>query len=209
MNWKKILVTSVAVLALFSTTSCGKNKSNIQILGVKGPTLAIKDSNLLVSMVFENIQMEGNLKYVIPSFENSSLELAPDVATSGTQMNITVSPKDILNRNFTKLDPLKLPGGRNLPGVSTGALPGVAFSVEKFNHMTFYLGTKVFAIFIPADIGVDGAIASFRYYVNSKVAGTISVVGKDEKGENSGILLMLNLTIATPEQMKMMKLVSK
>lgn len=67
--------------------------------------------------------------------------------------------------------------------------------------MTFYLGKETFGIFVPATVGVDGAIASFRYYMNQKAAGTISLVGNDDKGENAGILLMINLTGATKSKM--------
>jgi len=67
--------------------------------------------------------------------------------------------------------------------------------------MTFYLGRNVFGIFVPATIGVDGAIASFRYYMSSKAAGTISLVGSDASGENAGVLLMINLTGSTKAQM--------
>jgi hypothetical protein len=67
--------------------------------------------------------------------------------------------------------------------------------------MSFYLGKNIFGIFVPAQVGVNGAIASFRYYLNKKAAGTISLIGTDEKGENAGILLMINLTGATKTQM--------
>lgn len=87
------------------------------------------------------------------------------------------------------------------PGVASGALPAVAFSIEKFHNMSFYLGRNIFGIFVPAQVGANGAIASFRYYLNKKAAGTISLVGADEKGENAGILLMINLTGTTKSKM--------
>jgi hypothetical protein len=59
--------------------------------------------------------------------------------------------------------------------------------------MSLYVGKDVFGVFLPTKVGVDGAIASFRYYIGEKRAGTISVVGADENGENSGVFLMLDM----------------
>lgn len=192
----------MAIMSLGFATSCGNNSgSNIEIAGVKGPKVTLLQDNLQIDMVFENVQLDGGLRYNIPKYKYSYLEISPDLQTSGTLMSISISLKDIVDGNLDKLDPQKLPGGRNLPGVSGGSLPAVAFSIEKFHNMSFYLGKSVFGIFVPAQVGVDGAIASFRYYVNSKAAGTISLVGNDENGEHAGILLMLNLTGATKAQM--------
>lgn len=201
-KWKKVLVASIAIFTLGFATSCGNNSaSNIQVAGVKGPNVTLLQDNLLISMVFENVVLDGGLRYNIPKYKYSYLEISPDLQSSGTLMSISVSLKDIVEGGLDQLDPQKLPGGRNLPGVAGGALPAVAFSIEKFHNMSFYLGKNVFGIFVPASIGVDGAIASFRYYMGQKAAGTISLVGNDEKGENAGMLLMINLTGATKSKM--------
>ncbi len=207
-KWKTYLVATIAICTLGFATSCGNNSgSNIQIAGVQGPKVTLLQDNLQIDMVFENVQLDGGLRYNIPKYKYSYLEISPDLQSNGTLMSISVSLKDIVDGNLDKLDPQKLPGGRNLPGVSGGSLPAVAFSIEKFHNMSFYLGKNVFGIFVPAQVGVDGAIASFRYYVNSKAAGTISLVGNDEKGENAGVLLMLNLTGST--KAAMMKVYNK
>lgn len=201
-KWKRYLVAAVAIFTLGFATSCGNNSSsNIQIAGIQGPNVALLQDNLLITLVFENIQLEGGLRYNIPKYKYSYLEISPDLQSAGTLMSISISLKDIVGGGLDQLDPQKLPGGRNIPGVASGSLPAVAFSVEKFHNMAFYLGTNAFGIFIPVNIGVDGAIASFRYYMNSKAAGTISLVGKDEKGENAGLLLMINLTGAAKSKM--------
>jgi len=193
-KWKSTLFALVTASTLFFTTSCGQNDtSNIEIAGVKGPTVSLLQDNLLISMVFENVQLDGGLRYNIPKYKYSYLEISPDLQSNGTLMSISVSLKDIVEGGLDQLDPQKLPGGRNLPGVSTGSLPAVAFSIEKFHNMSFYLGKDAFGIFVPAKIGVDGAIASFRYYVGQQRAGTISVVGNDANGENAGVLLMLDM----------------
>jgi hypothetical protein len=202
-KWKSIVVSLSMLLTLGLVSSCGNNNgSNIQIAGVKGPNVSLLQDSVLVTMIFESVQMDGGLRYNIPKYKYSYLEVSPDATSGGTLMTISISLQDIVGGGLDKLDPLKLPGGRNLPGVTGGSLPAVAFSIEKFNNMSFYLGKSVFGIFVPAQIGVDGAIASFRYYVGTKAAGTISLVGNDANGENSGILLMLNLTTQTKAMMK-------
>lgn len=201
-TWKKPLLTLVAACSLFVATSCGQNDtSNIEIAGVKGPTVTLLQDNMLISMVFENVQLDGGLRYNIPKYKYSYLEISPDLQSNGTLMSISVSLKDIVESGLENQEPQKLPGGRNLPGVAAGSLPAVAFSIEKFHNMTFYLGKDNFGIFVPAEIGVDGAIASFRYYVNQKRAGTVSVVGKDANGEYSGLLLMLDMKGAVKNQL--------
>lgn len=201
-KWKTYLVATLALFTLGFTTSCGNNStSNIQIAGVQGPHVSLLQDNLQISMVFENVQLDGGLRYNIPKYKYSYLEISPDLQSNGTLMSISISLKDIVEGNLDQLDPQKLPGGRNLPGVAGGSLPAVAFSIEKFHNMSFYLGKNVFGIFVPATVGVDGAIASFRYYMNQKAAGTISLVGNDDKGENAGILLMINLTGTTKAKM--------
>lgn len=201
-KWKTYLVATIALFTLGFATSCGNNStSNIQIAGIQGPHVSLLQDNLQISMVFENIQMDGGLRYNIPKYKYSFLEVSPDLQSNGTLMSISISLKDIVDGGLDKLDPQKLPGGRNLPGVAGGSLPAVAFSIEKFHNMSFYLGKNVFGIFVPAAVGVDGAIASFRYYIAQKAAGTISLVGNDDKGENAGVLLMINLTGTTQTQM--------
>jgi len=207
-NWKKVLVTSVSIFTLGFATSCGNNSAkNISIPGVNGPNVSLLQDNLMISMVFENIQLDGGLRYNIPKYNYSFVEISPDLESNGTAMNISISLKDLVNGGLDQLDPQKLPGGRNLPGVSTGSLPAVAFTIEKFKNMSFYVGKDVFGIFVPSAVGVDGAIASFRYYMGTKSVGTISLVGNDDNGENAGILLMINLTGATKN--KMMKVYNK
>jgi hypothetical protein len=193
-KWKTSLLTLATIATLGFTTSCGKNdETNIDIAGVKGPKVSLLQDNMLISAVFENIQLDGGLRYNIPKYKYSFLEISPDVESNGTLMQVSISLKDIVEGGLDQLDPQKLPGGRNLPGVTSGSLPAVAFTVEKFKNMTLYVGKDVFGIFLPVSVGVDGAIASFRYYIGEKRAGTVSLIGADANGANSGVLLMLDM----------------
>jgi hypothetical protein len=201
-KWKYFFITTITVLTLGFSTSCGKNSSsNIKIPGLQGPTVTLMQDNLLISLVIEDTQLDGGLRYNIPKYNYSYIEISPDVQSSGTLMAVSISLKDLLNGNLDTQDPQKLPGGRNIPGIASGSLPAVAFSLPKFHNMTLYVGKKLFGIFVPVNVGVDNSIASFRYYIGQKAAGTISLVGKDDKGLNSGVLLMLDMSGAVKSQL--------
>ncbi len=196
-------VLTVLLGSLLMLTSCGGDSgSNVQIEGVDGPHVTLLQDNLMVSMVFENIQLDGGLRYAIPKYPNSYLEISPDLQSSGTLMSMSISLDDVFDDSLQQLDPQTLPGGRALPGVVGGSLPAVAFSIDSFYNMAFYVGPKVFGFFVPANIGVQGGIASFRYYIADKAAGTVSVVGQDANGENSGLLLLLDISNSTKKQLK-------
>lgn len=187
------------ILALFMSfalffTGCGNGgTANIQIPGVTGPTVALQADHIVIDMVFEKIMMEGTIRYAIPQVEDSYVDLNTDTTTGGSHLSFIVSINGLLKGYGSTVDPLKLPGGRNLPGVMSGALPAVAFTIEKFKNVTFYIGKDVFGFFIPFDVGFDANIASFRYYIGDKRGGNISLIGRDTDGTNSGILLLLDM----------------
>lgn len=201
----KALVLSAALTAGILSTSCGDgtSASNIQVPGVNNMSVTLVQDNVLISMVFEGLQIQGGLRYNIPKYPNSYLEISPDLMSSGTLMAISVSLKDVFDTSLQQLDPATLPGGRSLPGVAGGRLPAVAFSIEKFKNMGFYLGPKVFGVFIPLkNLGIGNSIITARYYTGSNRIGNISLVGEDANGENAGILLMLDMSSSTQSQLK-------
>ncbi len=147
----KAAIASVALSAAIFSTSCGQggSKLNMEIPGVKGPVVTLVEDNVLISMVFQDLVIDGGLRYAIPKYPNSYLEIAPDFQSGGTLMAVSVSLQDVFHGQAKFLDPQKLPGGRPLPGVLGGQLPAVAFSIEKFHNMAFYLGPEIFGIFVP------------------------------------------------------------
>lgn len=199
---KVLLLSALLTLGLFST-SCGNgtSASNIQIPGVSKSAITLNNDTVLISFVFDAIQLDGGLRYNIPKYPNSYLEISPDLQSGGTLMAINLAIKDVANGNLQLLDPQSLPGGRALPGVATGRLPAVAFSIEKFHGMSFYVGPKLFGVFVPLkNLGIGTSIITARYYVSSTRVGNISLVGQDANGENSGILLMLDLSSTTAQK---------
>ena len=109
-------------------------------------------------------------------------------------MAVSISLDDVFNGDLQRLDPQALPGGRPLPGVPSGSLPAIAFSIEKFYGMGFYIGKSVFGLFVPIKgLGIGNSVVTARFYSSGSRVGNISLVGEDTNGENSGILLMLDL----------------
>ncbi len=203
-NTKNFLLTMLIALSVFST-SCGDGSSsaNLQIPGVKGPTVTMQQDNVLISIVMENLELQGGLRYSIPKYQHSYIEISPDLQSNGTLLSVYISLKDVFDGNLDLLDPQALPGGRPLPGVASGKLPAVAFTIQKLRNVSFYLGPKLFGIFMPInlDIGTNNIISA-RFYSGKIRAGNLSMVGKDEMGENSGFLLLLDMGNSTKKRLK-------
>lgn len=194
---KTLLLASLLALGMFST-SCGNGgagSSNIQIPGVSKSSVVLNTDSVLISFVFDQIQIDGGLRYNIPKYPNSYLEISPDLQSAGTLMSISIAIKDVANTSLQILDPQSLPGGRALPGVAGGKLPAVAFTIQKFSGMSVYVGPKLFGIFVPLkNLGIGNSIITARYYAGKARVGNLSLVGTDANGENGGLLLMLDLS---------------
>ncbi len=193
----KTLFLSLILSLNFFLTSCGDGTSgrNVAIPGVRGPKVLLVEDNILIDIVFENLKIQGGARYAIPKYPNSYLELAPDLESDGSILAFSISLDDILGDNAQRLDPLTLPGGRPIPGVAAGVLPAVAFSVESLRNMAFYVGPKVFGVWVPLKkLDLGGAILTSRFYTGSKRVGNISLVSSDTNGENAGFFLALSVS---------------
>jgi hypothetical protein len=204
--WKTIrkscAALAISAVTLFSV-GCGKSNTTLKIPGVKGPVLTLVEDQVVISVVFEELHLQGGITTAIPKFPNSFLEVGPDFQSDGTVLTITVSLDDVLYNRVNKLDPQTLPGGRPLPGVAGGALPAVAFTVDQLKNMSFYVGPKFFGVFVPIPgLNINGAIVTHRFYTGKVRAGNISLVGNDNAGKNGGFLLLLDLTPQAVSQMK-------
>jgi hypothetical protein len=126
---------------------------------------------------------------------NSYLEISPDLQSTGTLIQVGISPTDIAALTggaVNLLPPQDLPGGRALPGVSGGQLPAVAVQVPAWDNITFYVGPEIFGLFIPVNLGLAGYEATFRLYDTAGTdIGNISVVGADTTNKNAGVLVLI------------------
>lgn len=194
------IVSTVLLTLTLLVTSCGGDSGkNIQLPGLKGPNLNLFEDKVLISMVLEDAVVDGGIRYELgksfPQYANSYVEVGPDFESGGTLIVFGISLQDVFHGGVEQLDPMTLPGGRPLPGIASGMLPAAAFTIKQWANMSLYLGPDVFGLFVPIKYGNDvpSAILTWRYYVGDKRVGNLSFVGPDNTGENSGVLLMLDL----------------
>jgi hypothetical protein len=193
--FKKLLATSTALAAVFFLSACtpDDNGVNPSIDGMDGPHVNVANGFVTTSMIFKNIDIDGGADIPIPHFPGSSLYVGPNFDTGGMLLRLNVSVKEFWDNQDLNLNPHTLPGGRALPTVANGALPAVAMLVPQLNNTVLYLGLDVVGFFTPFNLDTSGVIVSmnFRNTENVKV-GTISLVGADPEGKNSGVLLLLS-----------------
>ena len=193
----KVVTSTVAIALMLSACGSGKG-SNISIAGVTGPTVAFVNNVFTMSLVIQNVNVQGGLTLPIPHMPNSYLEVGPDLQSNGMLIQVGMSVSDLAalaKGNVILLDPQSLPGGRPLPGVAAGTIPAVAVEVPKWDHMVFYVGPNIFGIFVPVNLGLPGYIGTFRFYDNKgNDIGNISIVGQDTNKKNSGFLLLIPIS---------------
>lgn len=197
---KKYVGTGLAVLMAITLTACGGSSSgtNPTIAGITGPDVEVVNGRLILSMVFNDIHIDGGATIPIPKYPNSSIEVGPDFQSAGTLLVVTISVSDFLGDKGTFFDPQTLPGGRPLPGIAAGVMPAIAIQVKQLMNMVFYVGPQVIGFFVPFNkLNLQGAIVSFRFYNKAgSPVGMISLVGSDAQGKNAGILALVQANLA-------------
>lgn len=191
----------LATLILATSSACKSgNGTNVDVDGIDGPHVTFVDNKFMMTIVFNTIDFDGGIRIPLhpQKMPNSYIEVGPDFASNGLLMVLAVDVADIAvltGGAIIPLDPLTLPGGRPLPGVSQGFLPGLAVSVPRWKNTTFYVGKTVFGAFIPLPIPLSQIVGTFRFFDSrGNRIGNLSIVGKDEQGANSGVLLLINIS---------------
>lgn len=185
-------------LASLALTGCGHGKSkNPKIDGVIGPNVSFVDTKFMMTTIFKNVQLDGGLRMNIPNMSRSYIEIGPDFQSQGLLIAIGLDIRDLndlIGGGVSVLDPTTLPGGRPLPGVAEGTMPGFAVQVPQLMNAAFYVRSDVFGVFLPVKLGLQGAVLSSRFYDdNGNPIGNISLVGSDQDGKNSGFLLLIHV----------------
>jgi hypothetical protein len=199
----KVGVLMAAVFATAAVTACNSqsNASNPIIDGVQGPNVSLVNGTLTISAVLTNVIFQGGATIQIPKTQNSYIEVSPNLAGQGMllQLGLNMGDLSFLDGNASSLPANQLPGGRPIPGIIGGALPSVAVQVPQWDNAVFYVGSAFVGVFIPVKFGAQGVTGTFLFFDQSnKQVGTISIVGADNDGKNSGLLLMLNLKSIMP-----------
>ncbi len=195
VKMKKIAMTSLAVAMAITLSACGGKSGGINpsIDGITGPDVELVNGRLILSMVFNNISVDGGATIPIPKYPNSSVQVGPDFMSAGTLLVLTVSVTDFLGDKGTMFDPQTLPGGRPLPSVAAGKLPAIAIQVPQLFNSVFYVGPEVLGFFVPFNkLDLAGSILTFRFHNKAgEPIGILGLVGSDASGKNAGILAMM------------------
>ncbi|MBY0469968.1 hypothetical protein K2X30_02295 [bacterium] len=195
---KAVMTVALATVLAVSVAGCGRGSNkNPVINGVNGPNVAFVNGTLTMTMVLKNVSIDAGARIALPNMKDSYLEIGPDFQTNGTLISVGLATTDIkfLRDNVKMLDPLTLPGGRPLPGVADGFMPGFAVELAKLNNMVLYVGPNLIGIFVPVNIGLKDSIITARFFSsNGAQIGNISLVGQDSSTteKNGGVLLLIN-----------------
>ncbi|MEK6577864.1 MAG: hypothetical protein AABZ55_01440 [Bdellovibrionota bacterium] len=194
----KTQVLAILIVASLGISSCGKGSNkNVLIDGVDGPRVNFVDNKLTMSVILKQVTIDFGLRIQIPKLPNSYVEVGPDFQSAGYMISVGIDANDLkalTHDGFNTLDPTSLPGGRPLPGVVEGQMPGLAVEIPKWHNLAFYFGADVFGTFVPVKLPIKDVIGTFRFYDGAgDRIGNISVVGKDANDKNSGFLLLVNL----------------
>lgn len=192
---KKSVVAALAVVVATTLTGCGGKGVglNPEIAGVTGPDVELVNGRLMLSMVFNNIVVDGGATIPIPKYPNSSVQIGPDFQSAGTLLVLTISVTDFLGDKGQSMNPQTLPGGRPLPSVAAGVMPAIALQIPQLFNTVLYVGPEVIGFFVPfKKLDLAGSILSFRFYNKAGApVGILSLVGSDAAGLNAGILAMM------------------
>lgn len=125
---KLVFLALGAATFLFSCVG-GDGGQNPIIPGLDGPHVTISNTHVLVSTVFKDLRLNGGLRYPLPKLKDSYVELSPDLQSDGVLLSFSFSLEDILGRDLDDLQMIGLPGGRPIPEIPGGRMPGIAFTV--------------------------------------------------------------------------------
>lgn len=197
---KWIALSAVLVVASSVTLAgCGKGQNkNIRIDGVKGPTVNFVDNKLLLNLTLEGLAIDFGTRIPIPNLDASVIEIGPDLQSDGYLISVALDVKDVqkLSKNAIGFaNPVALPGGRPLPGVAEGQLPAVAVTLpKKGDDIVVYAGPTVIGVFVPVKLPWKDYMGTFRFYDGAgDRIGNLSIVGQDQNGANSGVLILVSL----------------
>ena len=159
----KNLALIILSLTTFLFSCVGGGNQNPVIPGLDGPHVIISKTHVLISTVFQGLNINGGLRYPLPKLKDSYVELSPDLQSDGLLLAFSFSIEDILGRDLDDMEMMGLPGGRQIPEIPGGRLPGIAFTVQHFTNMVFYLSDDKMALYFPWNNTIPDM--AFDYFV--------------------------------------------
>lgn len=200
---KKISILFISAVAFLFSCVGGGDGQNPIIPGLKGPFLNVGSTHVLVSTVFQDLRLNGGLRYPLPKLKDSYVELSPDLQSDGVLLAFSISLEDILGRDLDDMQMMGLPGGRPIPEIPGGRLPGIAFTVQNFTNMVFYLSDTKMAIYFPWNNTITDM--GFDYFMGDEKMGRFFFVSPDIYAKNAGYLLVLDINKKVKKRLKRLK----
>lgn len=189
--------------AAFLFSCVGGGNQNPMIPGLNGPHVNVSNTHILVSTVFKDLRLNGGVRYPLPKLKDSYVELGPDLQSDGVLLAFSISLEDILGRDLDEMQMMTLPGGKPIPEIPGGRMPGIAFTVQNFTNMVFYLSDDKMAIYFPWNNTITDM--GFDYFVGEKKMGRFFFVSPDIYARNAGYLLVLDINKRTKKRLKRLK----
>lgn len=203
---KKSLFVTLIISLFF--TSCGSQTDMAKIPGVDGPFFNVQDGKILLTIGFENLNIDQGLTLPIPRLKNSDFSVVPRLE-GGTLFQVGLDPKDFESDDFRVVPSTTLPDGRPFPFTVDGTLPALAVNTPRFLDSTFYLSKDVFGFFIPVKYPLD--VSAFtRIKINGQQVGLATIIKPNPSGTGSGVMMIFTLkNLEQNELQKLLKLSTK
>ncbi len=206
-----VLTLALNCFFAMTLTGCELSAPNA-IQGVDGPRVSVEDSEdagrvVTIEATFNGVQNFENTEVIR---ENAGDPLSIDHTAHSS---ITITPNDQNNVNiqaqFSLADlnalsssgalPLQtLPGGRFIPNVTSGLLPGMEIQVPGLSALELYVGPHLVGLFAPVAMDSTQIVGTFPFFGESGAhLGSLAVIGPEAAGDgllkNSGFLVLMSL----------------
>lgn len=205
-NWLLSMKVAIVCSAIVLASSCGQGSAGLpKINGVDGPSFNLLNGQIIMTIKFLNLELDGGAEIPVPETRNSKLALMPNVMDGGMMLTLTIARQDLEDLNIGIGDGNTLPDGRPLPGIPGGKLENsLRIDTEIGNQdVSFYYHETLFGLWMPFGFDTAGISGYWNVNINSKNVGFLGIVGNDQvNGFKAGGVVLLRLKNLKTRQLK-------
>lgn len=187
------ILTIMTILVL--TTSCLNQGETPTIPGVDGPHINVVNGKILFSLGLDNVNLPIGINMPLSNnLEDASITIGPNMESEGSMLQIAFKPENLDTDFFEVVPSNTLPNGDAFPFNLDGLLSAHAFYIEEALNTTVYASKKLFGFYMP--INFSDVVIFDAYYpltIGGKKIGHFTLVGNNENGEGSGIIVMVSI----------------